>query len=61
MTKASSSVLGQCPCGSVAGENAAHCERCKLVYAIRLMAEVRVAQKAYFKTRTKPNLTSQLR
>lgn len=46
------SVMGPCVCGGSPREPNYECERCRMVYAIRLAGQVRAAQKLYFAGRT---------
>lgn len=46
------SVTGSCACGFSSSEPNYDCERCRLVWFVRKVKEMRDAQNAYFKQRT---------
>ncbi len=50
------SVMGQCACGSGPARPNYECERCRLVYFVRLVGEMRTAQRNYFSDRNSHNL-----
>lgn len=45
------SIMNQCACGSGPAAPNYDCERCRLVYFVRLVETMRTAQRAYFRTR----------
>lgn len=50
------SVMNQCVCGSGPAAPNYECERCRLVYFVRLVGEMRAAQSKYFSDRNSLNL-----
>jgi hypothetical protein len=51
-------ILGSCSCGSGPAAPNYECERCRLVYAVLLMRDVRAAQVDYFHDRCQQNLVA---
>lgn len=50
------SVMNECACGSGPASPNYECERCRLVYFVRLVGEMRAAQSKYFSDRNQLNL-----
>jgi hypothetical protein len=56
MSLADISIMDQCPCGSGPRKPNFECERCRLVWFVQLVGQMRSAQTTYFSDRNSLNL-----